>query len=165
MNTVWSSSHGNLEHPECCGARPCVVVPVAALTVVTLPRPAPGGRRTPWRATRPGWMTRGLTLMTSWRRSCRARTSRTAAILRVSCPRRQARDDAQGLPGGAAPLSPHPSLCPHRQQPPAVREPRWLHHPEWHPAGQQVGLKVLGGSRVWLWGIVVRGYGLCSPLT
>lgn len=55
-----------------------------------------------------------------------------------------------GTPWPWAPLSFHPLLCPHRQQPPAVREPRWLHYSEWHPAGQQVGVKVLGRLQVWL---------------
>lgn len=45
-----------------------------------------GERRTPWRATQPGWMILALMQMTLWRRSCRARTSLTAATLRVSCP-------------------------------------------------------------------------------
>ena len=52
------------------------------------------------------------------------------------------------VPGGSLASLPHSAsifpLCPHRQQPPAVREPRWHHHPEWYPAGQQVG-----GGRFW----------------
>lgn len=50
---------------------------------------------------------------------------------------------------GPALLSLRPPLCPHRQQPPAVRESRWLHHAQRHPAGQQVGC---GSRGAWLGG-------------
>lgn len=48
----------------------------------------------------------------------------------------------QGLP----PCSSSVLLCSRRQQPPAICEPRWLHHAEWHPAGQQVGMKARVGG-------------------
>lgn len=42
-----------------------------------------GERRTLWRTTPPGWMTRASMLMTSWRRSSRVRTLLMSATMRV----------------------------------------------------------------------------------
>lgn len=64
---------------------------------------------------------------------------------------------------GSCLLSLRPPLCSHRQQPPAVCEPRWLHHAEWHPAGQQVG--TLPRWPVRAVGAWCCEQGLRSPLT